>query len=531
MTRRSWKRSTVNILAVGICLGSQFRSSKNRMLRESQPGGVHQDMNKVTFRLGPFAASGFGPEQCNREGVELYPSGTALWQQNAPNFLVAGAPKSGTSTITHLLKEHPTVFGPIVKELNHFRHLPIEANNTLSVRRARTYLHERVGYPIDSLRKHPHVLSFDGTPSYLYWSSTILPQVICVCPWIKIIVVLRDPVERFYSNFRYEIARKALPHSTSLAHSVEQEFQLIHMAGLNSTAQKPGSKEERLAWHRYQSSSDNGWLGKGLYDIQLRHLLQAMDDFGKKRSDLLVLTTENLKHDIAGTYAHILKFLGLHHTKIPFTHPHNEGVPNKTPMHPDIRKRLEAFYGPYNGRLNALLKDPHAVFDTYDNSKEFDTYNKHSQEKGQEFDAHDSSQEEGQEFDTYDTHSQEKGQEFDTHDSSQEKRQEFDTQDDSQEKGQEFDTHDSSQEKGQEFDTYDTHSQEKGQEFDTHDSSQDKGQEFDTQDESQEKGQEFDTHDSSQEKGNFIADVDDVEEVEKVDDDDDIEAKRSQPLW
>jgi hypothetical protein len=335
------------------------------MLGERRSGGEKYFNKTGEFDLHPLAEHGFTPEQCNLDGAEKFPSGTAQWQQKVPNFLVAGVAKSGTTTLTALLKAHPTVFGPTYKELNIFRHLPIEDDFTISVRKARRFLHQSGKFPVHSLMKHPHTLSFDGTPSYMFYSSTILPQVFCVCPWIKIIVILRDPIERLYSDFKYEIERGTIWRNSSLEHIVDKELQRFRLAGLNSTAQVASSEEEQLAWHRYQSLTRKGWLGKGVYDIQLRLLHKKMDEFGKKRSDLLVLTTKQLEHDLAGTYGRLLNFLELHHTALPFTQPRNQGTLKMPPMHPALRKRLEAFYGPYNARLRGLLDDPSMAFNTY----------------------------------------------------------------------------------------------------------------------------------------------------------------------
>lgn len=362
---RQWKISAT-LAAVGYtCWCLCLTENRQLTLGEWRPGGIVYLNKKKRFALHPVARKGFGPQQCNRDGVQPFPTGPEQWQQNAPNFLIAGVPKAGTTTVSSLLKSHPTIFPPFTKELNLFRHLPIENNVTVSVRRAREYLYDTGGYRIKSLKKHPHALSYDGTPSYFFYSSTLMPLIMCVCPWIKIIVVLRDPVERFYSSFSYEIQRRTLSINASVAHIVDQEMNLMRIAGLNSTAQVPGSKEELLAWHRYQSLTHRGWVGKGVYDIPLRSLYQTMRDFGKPKSDLLVLTTANLRDDIFGSYARILKFLNLHHAPISSTSPRNSGR-NRRPLHPDIRRRLEAFYGPYNARLNALLKDSGIAFDTYD---------------------------------------------------------------------------------------------------------------------------------------------------------------------
>lgn len=165
-----------------------------------------------------------GPDdaKCNKEGIEWFPTGTARWQRYAPNFFIAGAPKAGTTSLSCLLKQHHNVFEPLDKELNLFRNLPIEANKTIHVKTARRFLRESGGYEIGSLTKHAHALSYDATPSYLFYSSTIMPQIFCVCPWVK--VILRDPIERLVSSYNYEFDRGRIPQNKSFDSLVEEEF-------------------------------------------------------------------------------------------------------------------------------------------------------------------------------------------------------------------------------------------------------------------------------------------------------------------
>jgi hypothetical protein len=92
-----------------------------------------------------------------------------------------------------------------------------------------------------------------------------------------------------------------------------------------------------------------------------------MHEFGKNASsELLILSTDQLCKDVVGTFLRMLNFLELHRVKLPKRElaPRNQG---RLLLEIDevVRKRLEAFYGPYNARLNALLKDPLMIFNTY----------------------------------------------------------------------------------------------------------------------------------------------------------------------
>ena len=54
----------------------------------------------------------------------------------------------------------------------------------------------------EDLKSHPSCLTGDSTPSYLLHSDIVIPRVKQVCPWVKIIVMLRNPVDRALSHYR-----------------------------------------------------------------------------------------------------------------------------------------------------------------------------------------------------------------------------------------------------------------------------------------------------------------------------------------
>ena len=57
-------------------------------------------------------------------------------------------------------------------------------------------------YNADALFKYPSLLTGESTPSYLLHSDLVIPRIKAVCPWVKLLVVLRDPVDRAYSQYQ-----------------------------------------------------------------------------------------------------------------------------------------------------------------------------------------------------------------------------------------------------------------------------------------------------------------------------------------
>lgn len=119
-----------------------------------------------------------------------------------PNFLILGAPKAGTTSLYHYLKQHPDVFMPSDKEPNIFFHL----NNSTVYRDALT-THLRHD---DTETKYDCYLDlFKGAKAKAIGeaSTLYLPfahaarNIKAHLPQVKLIAILRNPAERAYSHY------------------------------------------------------------------------------------------------------------------------------------------------------------------------------------------------------------------------------------------------------------------------------------------------------------------------------------------
>ncbi len=115
--------------------------------------------------------------------------------QNAPKFLIIGGQKCGTTALHQYLTLHPQVKAATPKELHYF-----SCDNRFY--KGIEYYHSF--FP----ETHGGEITFEASPSYL--AKTVAAERIYEYnPNIKIIVLIRDPVERAYSawnmyNKRYE---------------------------------------------------------------------------------------------------------------------------------------------------------------------------------------------------------------------------------------------------------------------------------------------------------------------------------------
>ena len=125
-----------------------------------------------------------------------------------PDFIIAGAMKSGTTSLHYILKQHSEVFIPdgevqlfsvddIEQNPVFFRHLGNAWTNQSYDRFFNQYVDwHRSLY--DKAQTH-HVLGEDA-PSYLS-SKKAIDRIKTHVPNVKIIVLLRDPVARVYSHY------------------------------------------------------------------------------------------------------------------------------------------------------------------------------------------------------------------------------------------------------------------------------------------------------------------------------------------
>jgi hypothetical protein len=150
-------------------------------------------------------------------------------------------------------------------------------------------------------------------------------------PEIRIIVILRDPVERAYSHYCMSVVR-----------------------GLESLSFGQALRREgaRLAWSDNPAPRDAflreaSYVSRGLYADQIENLLRW---FAWDRT--LILRNEELPWEHEATLRRVHAFLGL----APCAPPRQVGAQEKTSIPPSERAFLSALSEPEISRLEALLQ-------------------------------------------------------------------------------------------------------------------------------------------------------------------------------
>lgn len=143
-----------------------------------------------------------------------------------PNFIVAGCIKGGTSSLHSYLAEHPDIFVSKLKETNYFISSSVGlkytytlgSNVTINTRAVRTI--EEYSALFGSVGAEAAI--GEVSPLYLYYAQDIADQIFNTLENSKVILILRNPIDRAYSSFMHARRDGAEPiEDFSLALSME----------------------------------------------------------------------------------------------------------------------------------------------------------------------------------------------------------------------------------------------------------------------------------------------------------------------
>jgi len=122
-----------------------------------------------------------------------------------PDFLVIGAPKAGTTALHAALAGHPGLYMSAVKEPKFFLTdgpPPQRGGGPGDVQTYREHIWRRADYEALFDAAPPGALRSESTPFYLY-DQQAQRRIRALIPDVRMIAVLRDPVERAHSNWTH----------------------------------------------------------------------------------------------------------------------------------------------------------------------------------------------------------------------------------------------------------------------------------------------------------------------------------------
>jgi hypothetical protein len=242
-----------------------------------------------------------------------------------PSFLIIGAQKAGTSSLFSYLSQHPAILGSFIKEVQFF---------------TRRYHWGVRGYracfpKAQSINNGGPYQCGESTPFYLF-DEQAPDRIRTLIPNIKLIAMLREPVERAYSHHKHCI-RHGL-EKRSFEEAVEADLDRYNRHGI---ARCPGEPTHSYRHHSY--------VRRGFYDLQLERWFQRFP-----KENILCMRAEDFFADPANETSKVVKFLGLPPAELPTDRAHNQyayvkkdrgDFPELARLYQEANERLEKMTG------------------------------------------------------------------------------------------------------------------------------------------------------------------------------------------
>lgn len=181
-----------------------------------------------------------------------------------------------------------------------------------------------------------------GDASHLHtWMPYGLERIKEQYPGAKIIVIMRNPVDRAFSHFNMDQKIGYLPKSMSFEQLIDIEIKLRNGLSIDSSVEDTYTAL-KLYGNRY------GWpLSRGLYHVYIERL-KALD------LEFLPLFMEDLESDYVGTMNRVFSYLGI--TPFELTPKQSNKGKYRSGILDSDRLRLEKFFYEPNQRLSKILQ-------------------------------------------------------------------------------------------------------------------------------------------------------------------------------
>jgi hypothetical protein len=248
-----------------------------------------------------------------------------------PSFIIIGAQRCGTTSLYDYLSHHPQIIPSPVKELFYFDDYytrPIEWYKSFFPTKKEQEKLER-----DLVAS---VITGEASPSYFFhpYAAKRIKETL---PQIKLILVLRDPIERAYSHYNH--IKRLNREPLSFEEAIEKEEQRI-----TPDIEKLAKDE----FYKADQRRDYSYLTRGYYAKQLKEWFKHFP-----KEQLLIVQSEEFYKNTPRVYNEIVEYLGLNSYTLPTFEAKNALKYAK--MAPETKEKLKAYFAPKNEELYELL--------------------------------------------------------------------------------------------------------------------------------------------------------------------------------
>jgi len=227
-----------------------------------------------------------------------------------PNFLILGCQKGGTTSLYDLVVQHPRIAAATEKELQFF---------SLHYTRGWQWYQDQFPQERHGLRRK---LSGEATPYYLF-HPLAAGRIARHCPRARLVVLLRDPVERALSQYFHSrrLGLEPLPLEAALA------AEATRLADAEATL---------AAGQPHRSHQEHSYLSRSRYGHQLERYAAQFP-----ANQILALRSEAFFADPAGVTEQVWRFLGVKPKPLQNLQASNRGLGEASQVPPSTRAWLE----------------------------------------------------------------------------------------------------------------------------------------------------------------------------------------------
>jgi hypothetical protein len=183
-----------------------------------------------------------------------------------PNFIICGAAKSATTSLFSALNQHPSIYMPRIKEVDFFSHRYTENIET---------------YKDYFLKAKNNQIIGEASPDYMFVKGSA-KKIKKHLPDVKLIFILRNPVDRAYSNYLHK--QRDGEENRTFEVAINEELMSLQI-----------SHEQNLKY---------GYLERGFYSRQLESFYNIFD-----KNQIMIIRFEEIEDDINIVCSRIFKWI------------------------------------------------------------------------------------------------------------------------------------------------------------------------------------------------------------------------------
>jgi Sulfotransferase domain len=245
-----------------------------------------------------------------------------------PDFLIIGAQRAGTTSLYRYLVAHPAVASAMPSKGVHY----FDTHFDESLAWYRGHFPTILAARYTRVRRGVDLITGEASPYYLF-HPRVPERVADALPNVKLIVLLRDPIERAYSHYANEVARGY--EELSFEQALDREARRL---------KGESEKLETDPGYHSLAHQHHSYLARGLYLEQIERWRSFFP-----RDQLQILSAERLFADPSAVLAEVHDFLGVERRPLAAYEEHN--ARRREPMRRVTREWLEEFFAEPNRRL------------------------------------------------------------------------------------------------------------------------------------------------------------------------------------